>query len=115
MSATSLSLHSTSTTRIAGSRGDIWEFTCPLCSYRARYTQDSSPGAPGLEILSIGDQSARHLSTPDGTALIAEDAADLPEEDVTAEENDFDGDQAWLPPNLRAQVEAILRRLDFGN
>ncbi len=123
------SVHHTEINRIDNPEQGGWEFVCHSCGYRARYTVDSQ-GTQKLEILFVGDTSARHasgmapanevdmqstfpiydpleeeLDTLEYSSQTPLDDLDLGQEHLLA------GDD-WLPLELQEQVEAILQKFD---
>ena len=93
-------IHTTRTATIWGVGYEGWEIYCSECSYRARliYYQ----GYPGseLEILDYGDLTVRHRNNH----IQESDPWDEYALESSLEEEN------WLTPELRAQVEAILKR-----
>jgi hypothetical protein len=109
MSATPLSVHTTRTIRSGDASGEVWDFSCQTCGYRARYTQNLHSGTSKLEILALGDELARHISNYDGPLAFGEEPLAQPLD------NCVEGEEVWLPPELCAQIEAVLRRVHFAD
>ncbi len=105
MLITEPSIHHTITRKVHGAQQDGWEFECPICGYRARYITPLQSGTSQLEILHIGDAQARHLSDKVQTRW---DEA----RPVQAVDND---DEAWLTPELRQQMEALLEDVNMDD
>ena len=74
---------------------DSWEFSCPICGYRARYNAHPRHHTQQLEILQVGDPQARHVSNH-----LQIRVAD---------------DEAWLTPELRQQMEELLQDVNMGD
>jgi hypothetical protein len=87
-----------------------WEFVCPTCGYRARFTSPPTFGRQQLEILNIGDFQARHVSSD----WPVRQTSSRPVRVVEAEMQD-DDDEAWLTPELRQQMEELLADVDLGD
>jgi hypothetical protein len=102
-----LQVHYTITERIQGENGYGWEFTCKECSYRARYVHFPKHGKQTLEIIDIGDPTARHTNNAHkeilGEGSQAQDAVP----------GFFEDEAAWLTPELRAQIEAVLGKFNW--
>ncbi len=109
------SVHHTEIKKIQNGDEGGWEFICHSCGYRARYTIDRA-GTQRLEILFVGDSHARHTSKSivedrserqeEREILYLQDDSGLPEEPLLEEEDN------WLTPEIRAQVEAIMKDFD---
>lgn len=110
MSNNHLSIHQTITLAVSESDGGGWEFYCPSCGYRARYTYGSGVDINRLNILNIGDPQVRHVSEP-------VQADPFPEQDLPAKpgEEKLSGeeDEAWMPSYLVQQLEEILSKFDL--
>jgi len=91
MTTNNSAIHHTITNR---SR-DNWEFECPTCGYRARYNPHLRHQTQQLKILNVGDPQARHISNHVHVRV-----AD---------------DEAWLTPELRQQMEELLKDVDMGD
>ncbi len=107
-------IHHTEINRIQNGDEGGWEFVCHNCGYRARYTIDKH-GSQKLEILFLGNSSARHTSgpldrVPPGDPQVVERPE--PPDDVGLRSGDLGVDETWLPEDLRDQVEAILRKFE---
>lgn len=107
-----LSIHQTITLTLDESEGGGWEFYCPSCGYRARYTHGSSGDENRLDVLSIGDPQARHVSDPTQVGPRQDAAAP-----GTSEDEDISGaeDDVQLPPDLEQQLEEILSQFDLDD
>lgn len=93
-----LNIHYTLTHRITTPHSSGWEFSCQQCSYRIRYTRLPGKDKLALEIINIGDPSARHTNnTPDWFQ-------DNPIANSTEEEG------SWLTAELRDQIRIILSK-----
>jgi hypothetical protein len=108
------SVHNTEINRIQNGDEGGWEFVCHSCGYRARYTMDRH-GTQRLEILFVGDTSARHTSGQtqmpiDGLKNEVETSSPLDDAGLDASEVGLN--ELWLPKNVQEQVEAILRKFD---
>jgi hypothetical protein len=114
------SVHSTEINRIQNGDEGGWEFVCHSCGYRARYTMDKH-GTQRLEILFVGDTSARHTSEK-VEEVFGASTGEAPEEwqaewqgpqDDDGLEADVPGwEDDWLPENIQEQVKAILKKFD---
>lgn len=102
------SIHHTITKRVRHGQQEGWEFECPICGYRARYTTRFQSGSPQLEILHIGDAQARHLS--DQVQIKWNEARPVQVRDV-----EDDDDETWLTPELRQQMEELLKDVNMGD
>ena len=105
MLITEPSIHHTITRRVHSAQQDRWEFECPICGYRVRYITQLRSGTSQLEILHIGDAQARHLS--DKVQTSRGEARPVQVMD--------DEDEAWLTPELRQQMEALLEDVNMGD
>ncbi len=127
------SVHQTEIHRIQNAREGGWEFVCHSCGYRARYTIDRE-GTQKLEILFVGDSSARHTTgmapenemdgqgygeiydpvcpLPEVGGYDPADSDQTPPDDVGMGQEGFLARDDWLPPRLQEQVEAILRKCE---
>ena len=109
------SVHHTEISRIKNAEEVGWEFVCHSCGYCARYLVDRQ-GAQRLEIVCIGDPTARHTSGQISPST--GDWQDIPAPCVgfedpgrgIADQNMSDELDAWLPPHLQAKIEAILSK-----
>lgn len=99
------SIHYTLTRLVPGTVAHGWEFVCPTCGYQIRYTPGANPGSYRFEILHLGDTQARHFSRSIQTE---------PSPVHATPELDAD-DEAWLTPELRQQMEDLLRDVDMGD
>lgn len=107
MSNYNQAVHHTTTKKVASAGRVGWEFECPICGYRARYISPSASGPQQLEILYIGDPQARHMSNQaQGQPVKAWAVAVI---------NEDDDDEAWLTPELRQQMEELLKDVDMGD
>lgn len=104
MSIGNLSVHQTTTNRIWDAEGVCWEFVCLTCGYQARYVAQPTNGSQQFEILSVGDPQARHT----GNHVHVTPTVSWPEPAP-------DGDESWLTPELRRQMEELLRDIDMGH
>lgn len=103
MSTDYLFIHQTITSRINSDDREGWEFICEDCGYRACYTLDESSGTNNLQIIDFGNLNARHVSSEiNGKNLEATSLVPTPNE------TDLD-EEYWLTPELRQQIEAILK------
>ena len=111
MSNNHLSIHQTITLAVSESDGGGWEFYCPSCGYRARYTYGSGGDVSRLNILNIGDPQVRHVSEP--VQVEPRQEQDAP---TVSENAKLSGpeDEVWLPPYLVQQLEEILSKFDLG-
>lgn len=102
-----LKVHYTITERIEREDGAGWEFTCRECSYRARYIHFPEHGKQTLEIIDIGDPTARHTNNAHKEYLAgnSESQGSVP--------GIFDDEASWLTPELRQQIEAILGKFQW--
>jgi len=116
MTTTPLSIHTTKVTRSADASGEVWEFSCELCSYRTRYyLHDHGSGTGKLEVVSFGDEQARHTNNSNWTQVASEQIIALGNNGSGGEAEVSGDTEIWLPPDLCAQIEAILRRTSFGS
>lgn len=99
-----LQVHYTITERIQGEGGSGWEFTCKECSYRARYIHFADHGKQTLEIIDIGDPTARHTNNAhkEFRSNDTVDAGLVP--------NIIEDETSWLTPELRGQIESVLAK-----
>ena len=97
--------HQTITQIVRDGVHEGWEFVCPICGYRARYMSRPQPGRQHLEILSIGDPQARHVSRQTPATQVKVQSIDLTENDI---------DESWLTPELRRQWEELLSDVSMG-
>jgi hypothetical protein len=123
------SIHQTEINRIQNAEESGWEFVCHSCGYRARYTINQQ-GAQKLEIIVVGDSSARHSTgippesamDPQGFPAVFDPVEanrtasssnlQTPPDDAGFEpEDDLTGD-IWLPVDIQEQVEAILQKYE---
>jgi hypothetical protein len=105
--------HHTEISRIKDGDEGGWEFVCHSCGYRARYTMDKY-GNQKLEILHLGDSSARHTSgLPEQTPWFEPfgEASPEPLDDVGLSPESLLG-EPWLPDHVREQIEAILMKFE---
>jgi hypothetical protein len=103
-----LQVHYTVTERIEGEKGSGWEFTCKECSYRARYIHFPDHGRQTLEIIDIGDPTARHTNSAHQVYL------DQSSQNGEYEHNIFEDESSWLTPEIREQIDAILAKFDWS-
>jgi hypothetical protein len=101
-------IHHTEINKIHNGEEEGWEFLCHNCGYRARFTVDRT-GTQRLEIIFIGDPSARHISHEalEETYVMQEDCLCTPD-DAGSSDIFYEDEEAWLTPELRAQVEKII-------
>jgi hypothetical protein len=102
-----LQVHYTITERIERENGSGWEFTCQQCSYRARYIHFPEHGKQTLEIIDIGDPTARHTNNAHREFI---------GEDLQGQDNlpgILEDEDSWLTPELREQIDAILGKLGW--
>jgi hypothetical protein len=110
MSNDHLSVHQTITLAVSESDGGGWEFYCPSCGYRARYTYGSGGDVNRLNILNIGDPQVRHVSEPaQAEPRQEQDTPSVPENAKLSGPED----EVWLPPYLVQQLEEILSKFDL--
>ena len=101
MSTDDLSIHHTLTTTLQHDANQTsWEFVCPACDHRARYTIHRDEGRQRFEILHPGNPQARHSSNH---VQIGQ---------FQAADND---QESWLTPELRQQMEDLLSDVDLGD
>lgn len=105
MPSDELTTHETITRSIQSADVRGWEFVCPTCGYRARYTARAQRSGPQLEIVHFGDPQARHTSNH---------TLGAPVEDWPAYEADEET-QDWIAPDLRQQIEELLKDVDMGD
>ena len=89
-------IHHTAVKNITGAEGQGWEFHCSDCTFQMRYYLPECSEGARLEVVSLGDIYARHLS---------EIACLVSGRDEFVEE-------AWLTPDIRQTIEGILKNLD---
>ena len=106
MSVENITVHQTITRKIQDMPEPGWEFVCPICGYHVRYIARSRPGASQLEVLHIGNPHARHVSNQPQSRPAVTGTPCL-DENV--------GDEAWLTPRLRQQMEDLLKDVDLGD
>lgn len=99
MSNNGQQIHHTITNRIKGTQQDSWEFVCPICGYQARYTTHTDHNDHQFELLNVGDPQVRHASN---------------HTQATSLEPSND-DEVWLTPDVRQQMEELLRDIDMGD
>lgn len=90
-------IHHTTVQQILGAAGEGWEFHCDECNFLMRYYLPECSQAAQLEVISMGDVNARHLSA--AASLMSGRGESIEEE-------------AWLTPEIRQTIEAILKKLD---
>lgn len=90
-------IHHTTVQQIDGAAGEGWEFHCNECNFRMRYYLLECSPETQLEVVSLGDANARHLSA----------AANL-----LSGRGEFIEEEDWLTPEIRQTIEAILKKLD---
>lgn len=98
MSENGQQIHHTITNRIGNTQQDSWEFVCPHCGYRARYTEYADHQGHQFELLNVGDPQVRHASNH-------------------TQRTSFEplNDDAWLTPDVRQQMEELLKDVDMGD
>ena len=101
-------LHHTITNRLQSSDQDVWEFVCPTCGYRAHYFVPNGDSAPYLKIISPGNPKARHTSNCSRSTSVQAQPHVI-EKPVEAD------NEAWLTPQLRQQMEELLKAVDMGD
>lgn len=104
MSTQSTPLHHTVTTRIQNDDQELWEFTCPTCGYRAHYFIPNDDSAPYIKVISVGNPKARHTSNCSQSTSVKSHPS-IVEPDS----------EAWLTPQLRQQMEELLKDVDMGD
>ena len=88
------SIHHTGVTQITGAEGEGWEFHCNDCGFRMLYYLPECSQEAHLEVISLGDVFARHLS---GDITYLESIRiELAEEE-------------WLTPEIRQTIDKILK------
>ena len=100
-------IHHTITSKVRRGQQHGWEFECPICGYRALYIAQLQACSPQLEILDIGDAQARHLSSQPQIGWGAARPVQVMDID--------DDDEAWLTPELRQQMEDLLKDVNMGD
>ena len=101
------STHHTITRKIRSEQQNEWEFECPICGYRVRYIAPLHSNSSQLEILHIGDAQARHLSDHVQRSGSAAGPTQVMDDDHN--------DEAWLTPELRQQMEDLLKDVNMGD
>ena len=96
MSNPSFPVHHTIIRQLTGTDGEGWEFHCADCGFLTRYYLPGCTPDAQLEIISLGDASARHLSE----VLSLGDSRD----EFVEEE--------WLTPEIRQTIQRIVQKLD---
>jgi len=94
-------IHETITYRLGSIEGGGWEFVCPECGYRARYTQATQ----SMVILNPGDEKARHTSHQIQVLPRAKRKILVVSPDVQEMNS-----EATLPLELVKRIEAILAK-----
>jgi hypothetical protein len=102
-----LKVHFTKTEKIEREDGAGWEFTCDECSYRARYIHFPEHGKQTLEIIDIGDPTARHTNSANQENL----AESLPNQ--ASVPTIIEDEASWLTPELREQIDLILAKFEW--
>lgn len=102
-------IHRTITRKVRDGQQAGWEFECPICGYRARYIARFHASSPQLEILHIGDTQARHLSDQ----VQMKWTEHQPVRVMEIDENDVD--ETWLTPQLRQQMEDLLKDVNMDD
>ena len=100
-------IHYTKTEKLQGKNGSGWEFSCKECSYRVRYIYLSENTDRTLEIINIGDPTARHTNNSETEFRDQE----LPRPRIEA--NAGEDKSAWLTSDLLDQIQAILAKFDW--
>ena len=108
MSINNSSIHQTVAKRLQAPGQNGWEFVCPTCGYQVRYVVHNGSGASQLEILQIGDPQVRHAGNHISTRSFVP-------QPINPIEDENDGDETWLTPELRQQMENLLTDIDMGD
>lgn len=118
MSKEDLNMHNTITTLVLGEEGIGWEFTCENCDYHARYIVNNHQGPYHLEILDPGDPNVRHksdlpmMNSSEEDALGAVNRTPMAQGDTALSPEEVLDDEAWITPEIREKLEAIVKKLD---
>ena len=109
--------HHLTTKKTEYSDGETWEFFCPHCGYHIRYTCTYTEGDRILEVMDRGDPLASHFS-PNMTSILLNgrlpEARPDEEECCGVDPYSLNAEEEWLTPNLREQIDAIMRRFPQG-
>jgi hypothetical protein len=105
MSTNNFSIHHTISNRFETSNHTGWEFICPTCGYRTRYTLRAELGGQQLEVLDAGDPQARHTGSQTAVTPVESWSVTMVDDD----------DEAWLTDALRQQIEDLLDDVDLGD
>lgn len=89
-------IHHTAVKPITGAEGEGWEFLCSDCAFQMRYYLPECSEGARLEVISLGDVFARHLSK---TASLVSG-------------RDKFAEDGWLTPDIRQTIEKIVKKLD---
>jgi hypothetical protein len=100
-------VHYTRTKRVQAQNGSGWEFSCRQCSYRVRYIQLNEHDKRTLEIIDIGDPTARHTNN----ILKGFVASDL--QDRVEQPDQIVDEDTWLTKELRQQIDIILGKFTW--
>jgi hypothetical protein len=100
-------VHYTLTKRIDSHNGSGWEFSCEQCSYKVRYIQLPEHDRRTLEIIDIGDPSARHTNNV-LKEFVARDLQGGCDDQVQIVD-----EEVWLTYELREQIDIILGKFSW--